>query len=156
MAGNHEYRATIRWTGNTGTGTQSYKSYERHWELASEGKQAIQCSNDPLLGGDENKYNPEDMLISALSSCHMLWYLHLCAIAGVVVTSYEDTPVAIGKVEPSGAGRFIAITLRPKIQISGTSDAQKAVDIHKQVHEYCFIARSVNFPVKIEPRIMQS
>jgi len=116
----------------------------------------VQCSNDPLLGGDASKYNPEDLLLSALSSCHMLWYLHLCSVAGVKVLSYEDTPQAIGEVEPSGKGKFLSAVLKPNITISTDSDMQKAINIHDQIHEYCFIARSVNFPVTHEPQINNS
>ena len=149
----HEYTATIRWTGNTGDGTSSYKSYSRNWQLVTAGKAPVSCSNDPVLGGDPEKHNPEDMLIAAVSSCHMLWYLHLCALAGVNVISYEDAPLAIGELESSGAGRFKSITLHPNITISAKSDHQKAMALHAQVHQYCFIARSINFPVEIEPEI---
>lgn len=149
----HIYNTTVIWTGNKGTGTSAYKAYERTWDMAANGKPLVHCSNDPLLGGDSSKYNPEDLLLSALSSCHMLWYLHLCSLAKVSVLSYEDTPQAIGEVEPSGKGKFLSATLRPKIIITANSDMQKAIDIHGQIHEYCFIARSVNFPVTYEPEI---
>lgn len=149
----HIYNTTVIWTGNKGTGTSAYKAYERTWDMAANGKPLVHCSNDPLLGGDSSKYNPEDLLLSALSSCHMLWYLHLCSLAKVSVLSYEDTPQAIGEVEPSGKGKFLSATLRPKIIITANSDMQKAIGIHGQIHEYCFIARSVNFPVTYEPEI---
>ena len=152
----HEYTARIEWTGNRGTGTDTYKSYDRNWNLASAGKPQIYCSNDPFLGGDSSKYNPEDMLIASVASCHMLWYLHLCSVAGVVVTSYRDNPLAVGEMEPSGAGRFLSVTLRPEIEITAQSDAQKAHDLHGEVHKYCFIARSINFPVTFEPVIVQA
>lgn len=121
--------------------------------MQGDGKPTVHCSNDPLLGGDPAKYNPEDLLLSALSSCHMLWYLHLCAEAGVTVLSYEDEAEAIGEVEPGGRGRFVSATLRPRITISAGSDAEKARAIHCEIHHYCFIARSVNFPVGCEPEI---
>jgi organic hydroperoxide reductase OsmC/OhrA len=149
----YEYVASIEWTGNTGEGTNSYKSYQRNWQIVSEGKPVVKCSNDPVLGGNPALHNPEDMLVASLASCHMLWYLHLCAVAGVVVTAYRDTPLAIGELQTSGAGRFKSITLRPKIVITGASDKAKARSIHDDVHQYCFIARSINFPVKFEPDI---
>lgn len=149
----HIYTSTIVWTGNKGTGTSAYKAYDRIWDMAAIGKPVVHCSNDPLLGGDSAKYNPEDLLLSALSSCHMLWYLHLCSVAGVTVLSYEDTPEAVGEVEASGKGRFLSVILKPKITITDDSDRQKAIDIHDQIHEYCFIARSVNFPVTYELEI---
>ena len=149
----HEYTARIRWTGNRGTGTSAYKAYERTWDLMSDGKAVVHCSNDPLLGGDPARYNPEDLLIAAVASCHMLWYLHLCANAGVTVLSYEDDPVGLGEGEPSGAGRFLSMTLRPAISITADSDEQAAREIHGKIHRYCFIARSVNFPVHCQPVI---
>lgn len=153
---NHEYTVTIKWTGNRGTGTSAYKSYERDWDLATPGKPVIHCSNDPLLGGNREKHNPEDMLIAALSSCHMLWYLHLCSEAGIVVTAYEDNPIGIGEVEPSGKGRFLSAILKPRIEITPESDPVKAMQLHDEIHAFCFVARSVNFPVTYQPEIVQS
>ncbi len=148
----HIYTANLQWTGNRGEGTRAYKSYDRTWDLSSPGKPVMNCSNDPLLGGDATKYNPEDLLLSSLSSCHMLWYLHLCSDAGIIVESYIDTPEGEGEMEASGKGRFISATLKPAIQISA-GDLKKAEAIHSEIHEYCFIARSVNFPVKYDPVI---
>ncbi len=151
----HEYSACIKWTGNTGEGTAKYNSYKRSWQLATSGKPLVECSNDPVLGGDPARHNPEDMLVASIASCHMLWYLHLCAVAGITVTSYKDIPLAIGEMEASGAGRFKSITLRPQIVITATSNIEKARAIHNDVHQYCFIARSINFPVEIEPGIVR-
>ncbi|MDP4063682.1 hypothetical protein IMCC1933_13060 [Rhodobacteraceae bacterium IMCC1933] len=106
-------------------------------------------SNDPLLGGDPLLYNPEDLLITALSSCHMLWFLHLSFNSGIVVTGYEDHPIGHGESASSGAGRFVAATLRPQITLAPGMDAQAADAVHDQIHDVCFIARSVNFPVRI-------
>ena len=156
MAKQHDFPARIVWTGNTGTGTSSYSAYERTWDLALPGKQTVHCSNDPMLGGDPAKYNPEDLLISALSACHMLWYLHLCSQAGVTVLEYVDVPTGVGESEPSGKGRFVEAVLRPRIKITADSNADKARAIHDEIHNYCFIARSVNFPVRHEPEIIQA
>lgn len=145
-----EFASRIVWTGNRGSGTSSYKAYDRTWDMAAEGKAVVHCSNDPLLGGNPAKYNPEDMLLSALSACHMLWYLHLCANAGITVLSYEDRPVGIGETEPSGKGRFVEAILKPRIELSKDSDEIRALGIHDDIHQYCFIARSVNFPVRHE------
>lgn len=147
----HRYTSTIRWTGNRGAGTASYRGYDRTWDIAVPGKPAIHCSNDPLLGGDPGKMNPEDLLLSALSACHMLWYLHYAADAGIVVSGYEDHPIGIGTVEKGGAGRFTAATLRPRITVAPGTDLAAATAIHHRIHEVCFIARSVNFPVGYEP-----
>ena len=153
MAFKHDFPSRVVWTGNRGSGTSAYEDYDRTWDMAVEGKEVLHCSNDPLLGGDPSKYNPEDMLIAALSSCHMLWYLHLCSKAGVTVTSYEDFPVGIGESEPSGKGNFVEAVLNPKIIITADSDAEKAVSLHDEIHKYCFIARSVNFPVRYEIKV---
>lgn len=156
MPDKHTFPSHIKWTGNKGTGTSTYRAYDRTWDLAVAGKPVVSCSNDPMLGGDPSKYNPEDLLITALASCHMLWYLHLCSQAHVVVTEYEDTPIGIGESEPSGKGRFLEAILRPKITITEDSSFEKAIELHQEIHQYCFIARSVNFPVTIEPVVTQS
>ena len=153
MPKRHEFPARIVWTGNQGAGTSSYRSYLRTWDMATIGKQLVSCSNDPNLGGDPSKYNPEDLLISALASCHMLWYLHLCSDAGITVISYCDNPIGIGESEPSGAGQFVEAVLRPEIEIAADSDPDRAREIHDEIHQHCFIARSVNFPVRYEPTI---
>lgn len=150
MSKQHPYSSTIVWTGNRGAGTAEYRGYDRTWEIRTPGKPVIRCSNDPLLGGDPSRPNPEDLLLSALSACHMLWYLHLACEAGFVITGYEDSPVGIGETSPDGAGRFLRATLRPTIRIGRGFDRERAEALHHQVHHYCFIARSVNFPVEYE------
>ena len=147
MAKQHDYTSHIVWTGNRGEGTRHYKGYDRTWNIETSGKPVIHCSNDPLLGGDPALPNPEDLLLSALSSCHMLWYLHLASNAGIVVHGYTDTPLGVGESEPSGAGRFLSATLRPAIDVAAGTDMAKADAIHHEIHKYCYIARSVSFPV---------
>ena len=148
----HDFRAKIVWTGNLGQGNKSYKGYERSWEVRTEGKPVIACSNDPLLGGDPSLHNPEDMLIAALSACHMLWYLHLAHQAGVLVSGYEDDPLGHGESAPTGAGRFVGATLRPRITVAAGTDMARAEALHHEIAQVCFIARSVNFPVRYEAR----
>jgi organic hydroperoxide reductase OsmC/OhrA len=148
MAPTHEYTSSIEWTGNRGAGTRTYRGYDRTWEIRTPGKAAIQCSNDPLLGGDPTKPNPEDLLLSALASCHMLWYLHLASTAGIVVHAYTDSPLGVGETLASGAGRMLRATLRPHIVVEAGTDPAAADAIHERVHEFCFIARSVSFPVE--------
>lgn len=147
----HDYTSRIVWTGNTGQGTASYRGYARTWDIAVPGKGVVHCSNDPLLGGDPGKMNPEDLLLSALSACHMLWYLHYASEAGIVVTGYEDSPVGQGEVGPGGAGRFTSATLRPVITVRPGADLALAEAIHHRIHQVCFVARSVNFPVSYAP-----
>ena len=121
MSAVHDYSATITWTGNRGEGTSGYRSYDRSWDMASPGKPVVKCSNDPFWGGDPKLYNPEDMLISALSACHMLWYLHLASDAGIIVERYCDTPLAQGETLKNCASRFISAPLKPCLLY--TSDA---------------------------------
>lgn len=150
MSQTHEYTAAIRWTGDRGEGTKRYLGYDRTWDIETPGKAVVHCSNDPLLGGDPTRANPEDLLISALSACHMLWYLHLAHKAGIVVRGYADQPVGLGETSPNGAGRFLEATLRPRITVERGADLVRADAIHGEIHEFCFIARSVNFPVRFE------
>ena len=152
MAQTHDFEASIVWTGNRGTGTAEYRGYDRTWQVQTPGKPVIQCSNDPRLGGDPGLHNPEDMLIAALSACHMLWYLHLASEAGITVLAYEDAPLGHGESAPSGAGRFIGATLRPRVTVAAGTDLDRAEAVHHEIHKVCFIARSVAFPVRIEAR----
>lgn len=154
MSALHDYTATIEWTGNTGDGTRNYRGYHRTWNIATPGKPVIECSNDPLLGGDPGRPNPEDLLLASVSACHMLWYLHLAANAGIVVLSYVDRPLGVGETAPNGAGRFLRATLRPQIEIERGGDLVRARTLHDDVHQYCFIARSINFPLTYEPTIV--
>lgn len=148
----HDYTARVVWTGNRGHGTASYRGYDRTWNVETPGKPVIRCSNDPLLGGDPGLHNPEDMLIAALSACHMLWFLHLASDAGIAVQSYADDPLAVGVTDADGAGRFLSATLRPRIGVPAGTDLERAEAIHHEIHRVCFIARSVNFPVDLAAR----
>lgn len=155
MAAHHDYIAAIEWTGNEGSGTSSYRAYKRSWDIAIAGKPVIHCSNDPLLGGDPSLMNPEDLLLSSLAACHMLWYLHLASQNGVVVEAYRDRPVGRGETQPSGAGRFLSATLHPQVSVAKGSDLALAEELHHRVHQFCFIARSVNFPVTYSPSFVE-
>ncbi len=148
----HNFTTGIVWTGNRGEGTRSYRGYDRTWDIAVPGKAVVHCSNDPMLGGDPAKMNPEDLLLSALSACHMLWYLHYASDAGIVVLAYRDEPVGYGETLSSGAGRFVSAELRPEITVGAGTDIAAAEKIHGRIHEVCFIARSVSFPVSYRAR----
>ena len=150
MAKVHDFTSAIVWTGNRGEGTKQYRGYDRTWRIATPGKLPIECSNDPMLGGDPSKPNPEDLLLASLASCHMLWYLHLACNAGIVVKGYEDTPLGVGETGSRGEGRFVRAVLRPRINVTRGADLIKADRLHHEVHQFCFIARSVNFPVNYE------
>jgi organic hydroperoxide reductase OsmC/OhrA len=147
MSREHHYKTTIQWTGNKGTGTSSYRNYERSHTISAEGKMPIEGSSDPAFRGDKTKYNPEEMLLSSLSSCHMLWYLHFCSEAGVIVTDYTDEATGMMTETADGAGHFTSVTLHPTVKVAEESMIETAENLHRKAHEFCFIARAVNFPV---------
>jgi len=153
----HRYQTTTTWTGNLGTGTSEYKAYSRNHEITAAKKAAaIQGSSDPLFRGDPSRYNPEDLLLGALSACHMLWVLHLCADAGIVVIDYSDEAAGELVEHPDGSGEFTRVTLRPRMTITDGSRIEEAVAIHHEAHKVCQIARSVNFQVSHEPSVISA
>lgn len=151
MSKQHQYNTTIKWTGNKGTGTSDYRNYERSHSLLIDGKPEILCSSDAPFRGDISKHNPEDMLVASISSCHMLWYLHLCADAGIVVTDYIDKAQGIMIQNENGGGQFKEVTLNPTITLIKSGDVEKATALHQKAHQLCFIANSVNFDVRHKP-----
>ena len=154
MAKTHRYQVTVEWTGNTGTGTASYRSYERRHEIsAGPSKPPIPGSSDPSFRGDPARWNPEELLVASLSACHKLWYLHLCAISGIVVTAYIDHAEGEMLEQADGSGRFVRVALRPRVTVAPESDLAKARELHDRAHAMCFIASSVNFAVGHEPEI---
>jgi organic hydroperoxide reductase OsmC/OhrA len=151
----HRYSINVTWTGNRGTGTSSYRAYGRDHEISSPGKSAsIAGASDPAFRGDPAKYNPEELLVAALSACHMLSMLHLCADAGITVTSYTDDATGIMRQNADGSGEFVQVTLRPRLSLADASRAPELHALHERAHELCFIARSVNFPVRCEPGLV--
>jgi organic hydroperoxide reductase OsmC/OhrA len=156
MEKSHHYEVTVRWTGNTGSGTSGYKSYSRHHEILSDGKAPIPGSSDPAFRGDASRWNPEELLVAALSACHKLWYLHLCAEAGITVMEYTDRADGIMEESPDGSGRFRSVTLKPKVVITIGSDLEKARTLHEVAHAKCFVANSVNFPVEHQAEITKT
>ena len=151
MNGQHHYNLTVKWTGNTGTGTSNYRSFERSHTIIAGNKPAIFASSDPAFRGDKTKYNPEELFLASLSSCHMLWYLHLCAEAGVIVTDYVDNATGIMLETPDGGGHFTEVTLNPVVTVSEIAMTEKANELHTKANALCFIANSVNFPVYHKP-----
>lgn len=140
----HQFRMQLGWTGRT----SGYTEYSRNHELSGSGKAAaIQGSSDPGFRGDGSRYNPEELLVASLSACHMLWVLHLCADAGIVVTEYTDDASGEMMLEPGGSGHFTEVTLRPRMTITDAARVAEATALHDRAHELCFIASSVNFPV---------
>lgn len=147
----HHYAVTISWQGNTGTGTSAYADYARDYSVAAAGKATIAGSADPAFRGDPARWNPEELLLASVSACHQLWYLHLCADAGIRVLGYCDTAEATLQLERDGSGRFSGIVLRPEITLAEGSDEALADGLHGRAHDMCFIAGSVNCPIDVRP-----
>jgi organic hydroperoxide reductase OsmC/OhrA len=154
MPNTHTYRITTQWTGNSGSGTANYRTYSRDHQISAPGKAAsINGSSDPHFRGDGSRYNPEELLVASLSTCHMLWVLHLCADAGIVITGYSDDATGVMAENEDGSGQFTKVLLRPRMAITDRARIEEAGAIHSRAHHLCFIARSVNFPVEHEPVI---
>jgi organic hydroperoxide reductase OsmC/OhrA len=147
----HRYTTEIKWTGNKGTGTSAYNAYERSHTLTIAGKPELLCSSDVVFNGDGSRHNPEDLFVAALSSCHMLWYLHLCADAGVIVTAYSDRATGVLSLDAKSPGRFTGVTLHPVVIVAEESMIEKANALHDDAHRKCFISNSCNFPVTHAP-----
>ena len=150
MKGQHQYKLKIKWTGNNGSGTSGYREYDRSHSILVEHKVEIHGSSDPAFLGDKSKHNPEELLVASIASCHMLWYLHLCAEAGIIIVDYIDNATGIMLETPDGGGRFTEVTLHPVVKVKEISMIEKANELHDRAHELCFIANSVNFPVRHE------
>jgi organic hydroperoxide reductase OsmC/OhrA len=149
----HSYDSVVTWTGNRGGGTSGYRDYDRAHDVAAEGRPTITGSADPAFRGDPSRWNPEQLLVVALSQCHMLWYLHLAADAGVVVTAYVDRATGVMVEERDGKGQFVDALLRPQVTVADAAMTERATQLHDEAHAMCFVARSVNFPVRHEPTV---
>jgi organic hydroperoxide reductase OsmC/OhrA len=149
----HAYTVGLTWTGNLGQGTSGYGTYARSHEITVPGKPPLPGSSDPHFRGDPSRYNPEELLVASLSACHMLWYLHLCADAGITVTAYVDRAAGTMAETQEGGGHFTGVVLRPVVTILEGCDGELAVALHVRAHQLCFIASSVNFPVRCEPEV---
>jgi len=152
MTPDRTYRTTVRWTGNLGEGTREYRGYSRDHVIEVAGKAPILGSSGLSPRSDPRRHNPDELVVAALSSCHMLWYLHLCSEAGVTVESYVDEAEGTLRLETDGSGRFIRAVLRPKVVVSRGS-VELARQLHERAHARCFVANSVNFPVTCEPSV---
>lgn len=144
----HSYQINLLWTGNTGAGTSGYRAYERAHEISVPGKAPILGSSDPAFRGDAARYNPEELLVASLAACHMLWYLHLCADHGIVVTGYTDQPRGQMSETVDGGGRFTEVVLQPLVTVKAGADLTLAEQLHERAHTLCFVANSMNFPVR--------
>ncbi len=155
MARTHDYALALRWEGNLGEGTASYRNYGRGYRVSVAGKPDLVGSADPTFRGDRDRYNPEELLVAALSSCHMLSYLAHCARRGVRVEAYRDDARGRMVETPDGGGHFESVALAPQVAIAEGGDAELALALHEQAHADCFIARSCNFPVTHRASIAQ-
>ena len=144
----------MEWLGNRGSGTSGYRDYGREVLLTTEGKHPIEGSADRTFHGNADRWNPEDLLLGALSQCHLLSYLHVAVLRGVVVTAYTDDAIGTMEQTPDGGGQFISVTLRPHVTVATVDMVDAAIDAHREANEKCFIANSVNFPVLHEPRVV--
>ncbi len=151
----HIYEVSIDWTGNNGEGTKSYSSYRRDYRVSAGDKPAINGSSDPAFRGDMSRYNPEELLVASLTSCHMLWYLHLCSTHGITVSEYQDSATGVLQLNVNGSGQFVRVALQPKVTIARGADPVLAAALHQDAHDRCFIARSISFPVEIVPTIVE-
>jgi organic hydroperoxide reductase OsmC/OhrA len=149
----HTYSARLVWDGNLGDGTTSYAKYGRQYRVLMEGKPELAGSADAAFRGNAARHNPEDLFVAALSSCHLLSYLALCARNGVNVVAYEDDASGVMTLTPDGGGAFDQVTLRPKVTIAAGGDEKKALELHEKAHEQCFIANSVKIPVHHEATV---
>jgi organic hydroperoxide reductase OsmC/OhrA len=147
----HQYSVGVQWTGNRGEGTTGYKAYGRDSVITTEGKPSLECSADRSFRGDAERWNPEDLLVAALSQCHMLSYLHVAVLHGVVVTGYRDEATGVMVQTADGGGHFRSVTLRPIVEVADPASVELAHTLHAEANAKCFIAASVNFPVGHEP-----
>ena len=151
MIGAHHYAVQIQWTGNRGSGTSSYRAYGRDHILSSPGKHQILGSADRAFHGDVDRWNPEELLLAALSQCHMLAYLHVATKHGLIVVGYSDNAMGTMAQTADGGGHFTAATLRPRVTIADPAQVELAQSLHAEAARACFIAASVNFPIGHEP-----
>lgn len=150
----HTYNAYVHWEAADGVGTKNYRNYSRAHTIGAENKPEIAASSDPAFRGDASRYNPEELLVASLSSCHMLWYLHLCSVNGIIVVDYRDEASGAMEEASDGTAQFVAVELRPVVTMAGGGDRTKALALHAEAHRLCFIARSVNFPVTVHAEIV--
>lgn len=149
----HKYLTTIEWTGNNGSGTSGYTAYERSHTIQVPGKVDIEASSDPHFRGDAKKYNPEELFLASIASCHMLWYLHLCADHGIIVETYQDKASGVMETGSDGSGQFSKIILMPLITVQHERMIDMAVKLHHKAHDMCFLANSVNFEIAVQPQV---
>ncbi|ABP56413.1 OsmC family protein [Salinispora tropica] len=148
----HTYEIATTWTGDRGRGTADYRAYDRSYDTVSPGRPLLAGSADPAFRGDPRQWNPELLLVASLSQCHLLWYLHLCAVNEVVVVGYHDAAHGTMREDGTGAARFTDVLLRPVVTVTDVDMVKRATKLHVEANARCFIAASVSFPVRHEAR----
>lgn len=152
MIKTHQYHSTVRW--QSATGTRNYQSYERDHSIETPQKPIIEASSDPAFNGNPARLNPEELFLASIASCHMLWYLHLCSVHGVVVTAYRDDARGTMEESAEGSGSFTAVTLHPVVTVTEASMRQVALQLHQEANKFCFIANSLNFAVQHQGEVI--
>lgn len=147
----HRYAVKVRWTGNLGSGTSAYRAYSRDHDVEIGGLPVLKGSADPAFHGDRTRFNPEQLLLTALSQCHMLSFLHVAVKHGIVVTAYEDQAAGVMRMNRDGSGQFEEAVLSPRVTVEAMGPEGLMEELHREANKLCFIARSVNFPVRHSP-----
>ena len=156
MPKTHHYELTVTWTGNTGAGTSGYQAFERSVDVSADGKPTIPGSADPVFRGARDRWSPEELLVASLAQCHILWYLVLCAREGIIITDYVDHPTGTLVETADGGGHFEAVSLFPHVTITTPEKMDRAIALHERAHALCYVANSVNFPVRTEPTVVSA
>jgi organic hydroperoxide reductase OsmC/OhrA len=144
----HAYASRIVWEGNLGQGTSGYDRYSRTHRVIVDGKPDLLGSADQSFRGERDKHNPEELFLASIAACHMLFYLSLCARQQIAVVAYEDEVTGTLQREPNGGGKFLDITLHPKVTIARAPDRDRARALHATAHRLCFIANSCATPIR--------
>ncbi|MGY5355813.1 OsmC family protein [Wenyingzhuangia sp. IMCC45467] len=152
MNNEHTYKIGLEWKGKLTTNKRNKLSYERIYELSFDNKPNLTGSSDATFHGDNTLYNPEEMLLSALSSCYMMSFFYICSLKNIEIVSYKDNPMGMVKVNPNGSGQFEEVLLQPSIAIKSCK-AKLIEQAFTEAHDYCFIARSCNFNILHNPKI---
>jgi organic hydroperoxide reductase OsmC/OhrA len=152
MAKKHYYEVAILW--NDTNGTKGYDRYSRDHVIAVTGKPSIAASSDQSFRGNAAKYNPEELFLASISNCHMLWYLHLCAVNGIIVLDYKDQAQGVMEEQANGSGKFTGVTLHPVVTVSSKEMIDTAQELHSEANKFCFIANSLNFAVIHQPKVI--
>lgn len=153
MKQQHHYQLHLEWIGNQGAGTTSYRAYSRDHRIVIEGKPILKGSADPNFLGNPEAHNPEELFLASIASCHMLWFLHLCAENKVNVVGYSDHPRGLMEENGMAGGRFVEVVLNPVVLVSDAAMLEKTKRLHEQAHSKCFIANSCNFPIRIKEKV---